>query len=192
MTIYEICKLFLPAKEVKLRLQNKQIKVNNTVVTNQSYSIELINEEYIELGEFLFGKSSNFDKSLFNVFDFKDFFGFYPTNVSGFEFFTNYTLIQISKKEFYVFKHKPPIHILICCNKDFIYGNENNENFIVEGFKHLYEEPNENCIYHPVYEGLHDFILTVNKKSDYFKIFYDFDDENINKQCKEYYENKFL
>lgn len=97
----ETLRAFVNAKEVKTRLNNNQIKINNEVV--KDLDIELnIQEHYWELSDFIFINSEHL--RLFPILgNVRDFFGEEPTNIKELEFLTGYTLISISKKEEYVF-----------------------------------------------------------------------------------------
>jgi hypothetical protein len=106
----------IPSKEIKARLKNKQIKVNNEVVTNSSFDFEISLEHPIELGDFVFSNIEKMPK-LFRVIDIKDFFGEEDTNLEGVKFLSNFILISISKREHFVYKrylnHYQPLFDLI-------------------------------------------------------------------------------
>jgi hypothetical protein len=102
--------LHIPSNEVKTRLKNKQVKINNEIVTNSDQEIDVIIDDYQDLGKWLTDHLSDHQGAIrvANTIapgGFRDFFGPDPTNVPSLMFFTEYTLITVSKREEYVFKH---------------------------------------------------------------------------------------
>lgn len=98
MTIWNLCKEFIPSSEIKRRINNKQIKWNNKVVEG----IEEVGEisGYWELGDFLFMNAPL--PQCLHWFDVKEFFGMESTNVRSLNFLTGYNLLTLSKKEHFV------------------------------------------------------------------------------------------
>lgn len=107
MTLRDILIKHIPSKEIKQRLNNKQIKLNNEVVTNTNIELNVENN-FTDLGDFLLSSELPF---VAKIFDIKDFFGPGETNVKSLQFLKNYTLITISKREHFVYKNlKNEIH----------------------------------------------------------------------------------
>lgn len=113
MTIKELILTFIPSKEIKQRISNKQIKLNNIPITDMTIEVDFNTSKFDELGCFLvkeivpLGKILKF-KNL--GFDFKDFFGEHDfENTSGdspvyLRPLRDYILLTLSKTEMYVFK----------------------------------------------------------------------------------------
>lgn len=99
MKLREILLVFLDSKEIKIRIGNKQIKVNNEIVTDRELEIPIQSLDNSELGCFLY--DNNIKLPVFG--NIRDFFGNEPTNIKSLNFLTGYTLITISKKQEYVF-----------------------------------------------------------------------------------------
>lgn len=111
MALKDILLLFLPSNEIKIRIKNKQIKINNEIVSDsnilfdiQAEIVEIEDKRYLqgywELGDFLF---LNEPFNLLSFVNVKDLFGSEPTNLYNLHFLTGYTLLSLSKKEHYVF-----------------------------------------------------------------------------------------
>jgi hypothetical protein len=114
----ELFSLFGPSKEIKQRMSNGQLKINNKVI--KSFDVE-VNIDFdwethklVELSDFLMDSGLDLGQLVkmkaFGI-DIMDFFGSPtlndgPTNIKKFEFLENYVLVSISKKEHYVFKNK--------------------------------------------------------------------------------------
>lgn len=120
--IREILAKFGPSKEMKQRLSNGQIKVNNEVVRSFDVEVNILLPEtadifgqgpdkIVELAEFLM--ESGIDLQQLDGLrkaaglDIKDFFGTQSkdniTNIDKFKFLSHFVLVSISKKEHYVF-----------------------------------------------------------------------------------------
>jgi hypothetical protein len=106
MVIKELLLNFIPSNEIKTRVANKQIKINNVVLTSDKLHYQLdVSKGYSYLGEFIVDKKISGEKFfLFN--DIKDFFGDEEeTNIEKFKFIQEFILLSISKKEHIVFKN---------------------------------------------------------------------------------------
>jgi len=95
---------YIPSKEIKKRLINRQIKINNEAVTNNKLPIDADINTAIDLGNFIY---NHIDKipNCFNIIDIKDFFGTgETTNIKEVQFLSDYTLLSFSKKDHVIFK----------------------------------------------------------------------------------------
>ena len=103
MKLRELLVSLIPSKEIKSRLANGQIKINNISVKE---NIELnVQDGYWELGDFIFYNSKSIGIHPI-LGDIKDFFGTdtdEPTNIHDLDFLSAFTLISISKREHFVF-----------------------------------------------------------------------------------------
>jgi len=115
MNIREYLSFFGPSKEIKQRMSNGQIKINNKVV--KSFDVECAFDydaedvAIVELADFLMDcgldlKQLNLLKSYAGL-NIMDFFGTPtiqegPTNIHKFKFLEKYILISVSKREHYV------------------------------------------------------------------------------------------
>lgn len=100
MKLRELLIDFIPSKEIKTRLANGQIKVNNEIVKE---NIELdVQEGYWFLGDFIYF-NCRFILNSKIIGDVKNFFGPENTNIKTHEFLTGFTLISFSKKDHLVF-----------------------------------------------------------------------------------------
>lgn len=117
MKLREILLNFIPSKDIRIRLNNKQIKVNNEVVIDGNLELNITGEwlemdevKYLngwwEFGDFLYYNVEALEGIPSRLFDLKDFFGEEPTNIKQLEFLTGYILISLSKREHYVFMIK--------------------------------------------------------------------------------------
>lgn len=106
MELHQILLKHIPSKEIKARLNNKQVKVNNEPVSSSKIDVDVIDEAWEELGNFVF---RHIDKipNCFNFIDIKDFFGEGETNIEAVSFLSDFTLVSISKIEHFVFKRLP-------------------------------------------------------------------------------------
>lgn len=96
----------MPSKELKARFANGQIKVNNEVIKDMNFEIEVMPETCQDLGEFLF-----YDKAIASwftplrmiIFDIRDMF---DANIKhpSLAKLNDYTLVSWSKKDEFVFK----------------------------------------------------------------------------------------
>lgn len=95
----------LKSNEIKARLSNGQIKVNNELVTDSKIEVEVDDDfDPIEIGEFIF-QNLDLIPHIFRVIDIKSFFGKESTtNINAAKFLEKYILISTSKKEHIVFK----------------------------------------------------------------------------------------
>lgn len=114
MTLHQTLLQLADSNELKVRLKNRQIKLNNEVVTDTK--IEFPTDEtfnkvgYMELGEFIY---ENIDRlrchmPWYKVWDIRDFFGPGETNIPWLAWLSDYDVVVISKKEQYVFRRKSP------------------------------------------------------------------------------------
>lgn len=119
INIRELLLTMIPSKEIKQRLSNGQIKINNEVVKHFDVECDFDMSEYQELGCFL--SRSNIDTQRISkllsytlngerLFNLRDFFGSPqlldgPTNVPCFKPLQNYVILSISKKEDFIFKN---------------------------------------------------------------------------------------
>lgn len=96
---------FIPSNEIKSRFKNKQLKINNEVVTDLNIELNVIGKP-ISLGDFIFNNLNTNLAKLLKVVNVRDFFGDgEETNLNHLKFLKGYTLITLSKKEEYVFKN---------------------------------------------------------------------------------------
>lgn len=136
INIRELLLHFGPSAEMKQRLKNGQIKINNQVI--KSFDVEAdfdissqLEDEYLpkyeELPEFIIENVPNLKQLLnrkrYMGLDIMNFFGSPtlkegPTNIKQYEFLEGYVLLSISKKEHFVFKNnqisKQPYSITKC------------------------------------------------------------------------------
>ena len=91
--------LGLKANEIKQRLNNGQIKLNNDVI---KIDIDIEVSEIIDAGDFIFNMIENGKTSvkIFNIIPIEDFFG---SNIDN-ELNRNFQFLRISKKEFFIIK----------------------------------------------------------------------------------------
>lgn len=115
-TFRELLLEHIPSKEIKQRMSNKQIKINNEVIKNFEVEMNLDYNDVIDLGTF----HTTLDMNVLNKInlgksvgiDFKDFFGVHDyQNTNGdspkyLHVFRDYTLLTISKNEHFVLKFK--------------------------------------------------------------------------------------
>lgn len=106
MILKELLLNFIPSRELKSRIANGQIRINNEVVTNVAIDLN-IQDGYWTLGDFIYHQlNDDVNKALQianTLSNFRDFFGEPETNIKYLKFLSGYTLIKISKKEEYVF-----------------------------------------------------------------------------------------
>jgi hypothetical protein len=110
MKIKDLLKIFLPTKEIIARVNNKSIKINQDVLTAEDLNtdIEVLEEEFLELGDFIQDFISSIPPEkiiVFKTFNVRDFFGG-ETNVEIMKPLSNHLLLTIGKKLEYVFKYK--------------------------------------------------------------------------------------
>lgn len=99
MKLREILINFIDSKEIKVRIVNNQIRVNNEVVIDRELDIPIQSLDNSDLGCFLVDNNVKLPKFV----DIREFFGEGDTNIKELEFLSGYTLISISKKQEYVF-----------------------------------------------------------------------------------------
>lgn len=106
MVLRDILLKFIFSKDIKQRLSNGQIKVNNTSVSNADMLLN-VKDEYVELPLWIIDNLPLVTKANLICIDFKDLFGTdEPTNIEVFKHFEKFTLVSISKREHFVFKNK--------------------------------------------------------------------------------------
>jgi hypothetical protein len=111
----ELLSLFGPSKEIKQRMSNKQIKINNEVITSFDVEVDIKfnweTHQLVEAPEFLMDSGLDLSQlagmKSYGI-SILDFFGSPtikedPTNIEKFAFLTNYVLVTISKREHYIF-----------------------------------------------------------------------------------------
>lgn len=114
MNVRDVLAFYCPSKEIKQRINNKQIKINNIPINSLEVecNFDYDNVKVMELPEFLIqcGLDLNQLTSLKHYGDFNimDFFGSPtlengPTNIENFIFLRDFVLLSLSKKEHYVY-----------------------------------------------------------------------------------------
>jgi len=89
----------IPSKELKTRIKNKQIKLNNEVIETTNIELNVDWKSPMDLGCFIFYNITILPRFIYfnNI---KSFFGDEEkTNIQSLQFLSNYILISISKKE---------------------------------------------------------------------------------------------
>lgn len=106
-TIREILKQYIPSNEIKQRFNNKQIKLNNEVITDLNQVLSIHSDFSMDLGDFI---CEHFDrlKHIFYYGNIRDWFGDFETNVKKFKFLGAYHVLEFSKKDAIVFLIEPP------------------------------------------------------------------------------------
>lgn len=100
MKLQEILKEFIPSAEIKQRIKNKQIKINNKAVDNTSIDLD-ITGHYMKIGDFILHNLTGAIGDALSLFPIKD--EFEEASIPLLSFCEGYILITISKKEDYVF-----------------------------------------------------------------------------------------
>lgn len=102
--------LKIPSKEIKQRLSNGNIKVNNVKVKSYDVDADIDMSGYLELSEFITMNIEFLPKFLIlpKYADIKDFFGTPTleepqTNINKLKFLMGFVLISVSKTEHFVF-----------------------------------------------------------------------------------------
>jgi hypothetical protein len=111
----ELFSLFGPSKEIKQRMSNGQLKINNEVIKSFDVEVDIDFEwethKLVDAPDFLMDSGLDLGQLVgmkaFGV-DIFDFFGSPtikdgPTNIDKFAFLSNHVLVSISKREHYVF-----------------------------------------------------------------------------------------
>lgn len=114
----ELFSLFGPSKEIKQRMSNGQLKINNEVIRSFDVEVDIDfdweTHKLVEAPDFLMDSGLDLSQLVgmkgFGI-DILDFFGSPTikdarTNIEKFAFLENYVLVSISKREHYVFKNK--------------------------------------------------------------------------------------
>ena len=57
ITIREILKNYIPSNEIKQRLNNKQIKLNNQIVTDLNTMMDILPDWRMDFGDFIFNNA---------------------------------------------------------------------------------------------------------------------------------------
>ena len=111
-TLHDILKNFLPSNEIKNRIKNGQLKLNNEIITVEQLKEEIqFNNSFWEYDDFIYNWMKTLNtKQIELVFLFKgsleDFFGPEPSNIKTLNFLTGFSLLSLSKKEKFVFINK--------------------------------------------------------------------------------------
>lgn len=107
MKIIDLLKHFLKVGEIHARINNKQIKINGVPITKEDLHNTIhVMSGYWEYGDFCWNwciQLKPAERTTFNAFNVRDFFGAEPTNIKMYRFLTGFDLITLSKKEEYVF-----------------------------------------------------------------------------------------
>ncbi len=106
-TIREILKNYMPSNELKQRFNNKQLKLNNEVVTDLNQVLSIDPDFSMDLGDFIFYQIDNRLKHITVFGNIRDWFGDFDTNVERFKFLGAYHVLEFSKKDAIVFLRKP-------------------------------------------------------------------------------------
>lgn len=110
----ELFSLFGPSKEIKQRMNNGQLKINNEVIKSFDVEVNIAfdweTHKLVDVADFLMDSGLNLTQLARMKavgIDIFDFFGSPkedgPTNIDKFRFLQNYVLVSISKREHYVF-----------------------------------------------------------------------------------------
>lgn len=110
-TLHDILKHFLPSNEIKNRIANKQLKLNNKIITSKMLKNEIIfNISFWEFDDFVYNWMKTLNKKqiqlVFICNNIEDFFGPEPSNIKTLNFLTGFSLLSLSKKEKFVFMNK--------------------------------------------------------------------------------------
>jgi hypothetical protein len=100
MLLKELLLQFIPSNEIKSRVKNKQIKINNDIIDNINIEIDIIPDYYLDLADFVY-YNIEFLKNI-EYFGIENLIGS-DTNIEKYQFLTEYYLLTISKKEKFVF-----------------------------------------------------------------------------------------
>lgn len=112
ITIREILKNYIPSNEIKQRLNNKQIKLNNQIVTDLNTMMDILPDWRMDLGDFIFNNADRL-KHITYFGNIRDWFGDYDTNVTKFKFLGAYDLLEFSKKDGIVFLREPNKNLMV-------------------------------------------------------------------------------
>jgi len=100
MKLQEILKEYVPSAEIKQRIKNKQIKINNVVVDNTNIELD-VTGHYWSLGNFILYNLTGVIGDALSIFPIKDEFN--ESSIPLLNFCEGYILLTISKKEDFVF-----------------------------------------------------------------------------------------
>lgn len=91
-------------KDIKQRVANGQIRINGEKITDLDTELS-IQEGYWELGDFCYHSAHQLNRfsTELKLIGIRNLFGEEPTNIAGLDFLTGFSLIQLSKREEYVF-----------------------------------------------------------------------------------------
>lgn len=106
ITIREILKQHIPSNEIKQRFNNKQIKLNNEVVTDLNQVLSIDPELSWDLGDFIFYNVERLTPLIQHqgiLGNVRGWFGDFDTNIKKFRFLGAYDLLEFSKKDAIVF-----------------------------------------------------------------------------------------
>lgn len=122
----ELLSLFGPSKEIKQRMNNKQIKINNEVITSFDVEVDIDfnweTHKLVEAPDFLMDSGLDLSQLAgmkgYGI-DILDFFGSPtikedPTNIEKFAFLSQYVLVSISKREHYIFPNNEVVDNIPC------------------------------------------------------------------------------
>ena len=90
ITLHDILKNFLPSNEIKNRIKNRQLKLNNEIITSDMLKNEIqFDISFWEFDDFIFDWMKTLSKKqiqlVFICNNVEDFFGPEPTNIKTFE-----------------------------------------------------------------------------------------------------------
>lgn len=114
MNLRDVLSFYCPSKEIKQRINNGQIKINNRVIKNLDVevSFDYDNVKQVDLPDFLMDSGLELNQinqlKVFGDFNIMNFFGSPtldegPTNINKFGFLRGFILLSLSKKEHYVY-----------------------------------------------------------------------------------------
>lgn len=107
MTLRELILEKIPANEIKVRVNNKQLKLNQVSLSLADLQQEVGNKELKELGDFVYENLYRIPESVKRRhINLRDFFGTEPTNYQTLAWVTEYHLLTLSKREEYVLVKK--------------------------------------------------------------------------------------
>lgn len=124
MNLRDVLSFYCPSKEIKQRINNGQIKINNKVVKNLDVevSFEYDNVKQVDLPDFLVDSGLDLNQltMLKNYADLNimDLFGSPTldeglTNINKFKFLSGFILLSLSKKEHYVYTNNDLINNIV-------------------------------------------------------------------------------
>lgn len=122
----EVFSLFGPSKEIKQRMSNGQLKINNEVIKSFDVEVDIKfdweTHKLVDAPDFLMDSGLDLGQIVkmkgFGV-DILDFFGSPtikedPTNIQKFSFLSQYVLVSISKREHYIFPNNEVVDNIPC------------------------------------------------------------------------------